>query len=414
MPTSESNAPELVPKQSQWMKFYPYLLVISILTVGYLTGLHLIQIGIPELADSKAHMPEEEVNLYMGIMALISCFLAVISGIFLNKMEINIYNRLCLVILCGGVAAGITIVGNLISTPLQFEIWIILFSIILGITLPIPFTFVYYLIPKNHRGIVAGIITALAYFLGNLTWTSWTFSAFLMESGMIGIPAILLMGWGFLNKSKLNTLDFFHTTKSIQKLYEGRFHDYNFKFFVIVMFGIFFIDSFGFLRIIGESTIFYVTWYGDLGTRFGFAIAHLSAALLMGYLYQKKGPKIVSLATLLGFVIVDSLWALYPSNGLMIVTSWMYCAVVSFYTINTIALWADISEEKNVSSRTAIGIGVCLWLASFMSTAITSQLFVLLPGVTGFQTHLAITVIIAMSSLLMYLVGNLLMNKKKS
>jgi len=43
---------------------------------------------------------------------------------------------------------------------------------------------------------------------------------------------------------------------------------------------------------------------------------------------------------------------------------------VSFYTTLNFALWPDLSTAKDIGMRTALGVGIAGWLASFLSTAL--------------------------------------------
>ncbi|MDX5400165.1 MAG: hypothetical protein LPK92_10660, partial [Actinomycetes bacterium] len=43
---------------------------------------------------------------------------------------------------------------------------------------------------------------------------------------------------------------------------------------------------------------------------------------------------------------------------------------VSFYTTLNFALWPDLSTVEDVGLRTALGVGIAGWLASFLSTAL--------------------------------------------
>lgn len=47
-----------------------------------------------------------------------------------------------------------------------------------------------------------------------------------------------------------------------------------------------------------------------------------------------------------------------------------YAMAVSFYTTLNFALWPDLSTPATVGMRTALGVGIAGWLASFLSTSL--------------------------------------------
>jgi hypothetical protein len=47
-----------------------------------------------------------------------------------------------------------------------------------------------------------------------------------------------------------------------------------------------------------------------------------------------------------------------------------YVLAVSFYTTLNFALWPDHATPETIGARTALGVGIAGWLASFLSTAL--------------------------------------------
>lgn len=376
-------------------KWFPYLFVGSMLTANYLSGVKLVQWGIPSLGRDTCAVPDAQLNLLMALMAIISCVVAITSGLLINKISLQFKQRLLLLLMGFAVQGGIAFVGTFISTPIQFTIWIIIFSIVLGFLICQPFVFVFMLIPSKDRGIFAGIVTGLAYLIGNFSMAEWTYIGLSMETIVVTIPLGLLIIYALINLKRMNIYDY---TKEKDDKYSGPFiKTYNFAIIVLLMFGVYFVDSFGFLRI-AKQPFFMILWHGEFGVKMWLGISHLISAVLMGIIYQKRkelGPMTIFISSLTGFIICDFLFSSNPTGAFLYIIAYLYCATVSFYTINSFIVWADISNSSNISSRAGIGIGIGGWLSSFLSTALTEQLLVVLPGDEGYKIHLMISGIIA-------------------
>lgn len=380
-------------------KWFPYLFVGSMLTANYLTGVKLVQWGIPSLGRDICGVPDAQLNLLMALMAIIACIVAIFSGFLINKVSLQFKQRLILLLIGFAIQGGIAFIGTLISTQTQFTIWILSFSAVLGFLICQPFVFVFTLIPSKDRGVFAGIVTGLSYLIGNFSMAEWTYIGLSMETVAVTIPLGLFIIYAFLNLEKMKIYDY---TKEKDAEYSGPFmKTYNFAIVVLLMFGVYFVDSFGFLRI-AKQPFFMILWHGEFGVKMWLGISHLISAVIMGLVYKKNkhlGPIIVFISSLTGFVICDFLFSSNPTGAFLYITAYLYCATVSFYTINSFIVWADISNSSNISSRAGIGIGIGGWLSSFLSTALTEELLVVLPGDDGYRIHLIISAIIAIGFL---------------
>ncbi|MHA1338599.1 MAG: MFS transporter [Promethearchaeota archaeon] len=400
-------------KSKFWVNLFPYLFIISSLIGGYVVGFKLIQLGFPDLGIRILKLPEQTVDIGMALMAIFACISAIISGIYIDKKQFSLRIKLYMMIVGGGLQGAILGFMILFPTPNLFVPWIIAFSLVLGFLFPLIYSFVYYFIPTKTRGLVAGLITGIAYFFGNISPFEWNFEDFIKESIVIMIPAVILLGLLLLNHRKIElyeikdkkTVTTIESTKDIDKNSSkeiaGRFLDRNLFIVTLFMFGVYFIDSFGFMQVISEDTILNVTWRGPIETRLLFGLIHFIAAIIMGFLYYKFNEKIVFICSFIGFTVGDFLFSLYPSGTLLIITSLIYCATVSFYTINSFVVWADISTEKNISKNAGIGIGIGGWLSSFISTSLTNALSRSLTGIEGFSIHMRISGSIAVVFLIL-------------
>jgi hypothetical protein len=389
---------------SKLLKWFPYIFITSMLTANYISGVKLVQWGIPSLGRDNCGVLPEQLNLLMALMAIISCIVAIISGILLDKVSLKFKSRLLLLLVGFGIQGSIAFFGTFISTPAQFTAWILVFSAILGFLICQPFVFMFLLIPSKHRGILAGVITGLAYIIGNFSMAEWTYAGLSMETIAVTIPLGILIVYAMFNLQKMKIFDY---TPEKDENYSGQYaKTYKFAIVVLLMFGVYFVDSFGFLRI-AKQDFFQILWHGVFGVKMYLGISHLIAAVIMGYIYQKKkhlGPIIVFISALCGFVLCDFLFSSDPTGPLLYITSYLYCATVSFYTINSFTVWSDISTSKNISSRAGIGIGIGGWLSSFLSTSLTEQLLISLPGDDGYRIHLMLSGVIAIGFLVIALI----------
>lgn len=377
-----------------WIKKFPFLFVGAMITANYLAGVKLVQLGIPYLGEHVCAVPDSLLNTLMALMAIIASIMGIVSGLMLDKFGLKFKKRLFLLIVSITVEGIIVVFAFIISTSTQFMVWIIAFSIVLGFLLSQPFVFFFMLIPRKHRGLMAGVCVGLCYLIGNLSWASWTFSGLAMETMFTSIPMGIMILLALVNQDKLAI---FNYNREKRKTYDGNLHKiYSYALVTLLMFGVYFVDSFGFLRIRQEG-FFSSLWQGDYIVRVQLGVVHLVTAVFLGKLYAKneRGPIYVFLVSFAGFIISDLLFASYPTGALVLISGYLYCTTVSAYTVNAFAIWSDLSNADNVSHRTGIGIGVGGWLSSFISTAITEELFNYLPGREGFTGHMLITVIIA-------------------
>jgi hypothetical protein len=148
------------------------------------------------------------------------------------------------------------------------------------------------------------------------------------------------------------------------------------------MFGVFFVDSLGFLRIIDTPALLLSSWQSPaLSTRLLIAAAHVVGAAMAGVIYVNFELERVFLWTFALFALTHVLYtsdlrlaATFPT----LVTGtpsplnpMFYAAAVSFYTTLNFALWPDLSTAASVGTHSAVGIGVAGWLATFLSTALS-------------------------------------------
>ena len=144
---------------------------------------------------------------------------------------------------------------------------------------------------------------------------------------------------------------------------------------VLLMFAVFFIDSLGFLRIIEAPALMAASWQSpDVGVRLFIAVTHVVGAVAAGVLYTNFGRRWLFLWIFGLFAFTHLLYTFYLRAGADAVPPLtlplFYVLAVSFYTTLNFALWPDHATPDTIGVRTALGVGIAGWLASFLSTAL--------------------------------------------
>jgi hypothetical protein len=141
------------------------------------------------------------------------------------------------------------------------------------------------------------------------------------------------------------------------------------------MFGIFFIDSLGFLRLAETPTIFEAAWASqDVGPRLMIGSVHVAAALIAGVLYSALDERELFLWVFGIFAIVQLMYSGVFGTGMEdsppLVNPLLYAVAVSLYTVINFAIWADVSTPRTISRNAALGVALSGWTATFLSTAL--------------------------------------------
>jgi hypothetical protein len=143
---------------------------------------------------------------------------------------------------------------------------------------------------------------------------------------------------------------------------------------LVLMFGVFFVDSLGFLRLLETPVYMANAWHAaELGPRLAIASTHVLAALIGGVLYASLGERHL-LAWVFGlFALVHLMYGIdarMGGGGAALATPLLYAVAVSLYTVVTFALWADLSTPDDVTVHAALGVATSAWTATFLSTAL--------------------------------------------
>lgn len=375
----------------RWATVLGYVLFVALMVAGYYYNLTFVQLGLIDLGTRLVGMSETAVSAWMATLALCTLVAAVVTGVTMDRTGWSTDLRTKLRLLFGVVCLQfvLTLVAPAIRTVPAFGAWIVLASIGLGVGFPVSFSLAIDFVPVPDRGYVAAAITAIAYFFANAIPLSWSIDVFsrLMVAAML--PGLVVLGVLVSGRVTVveNLLD--ELTAQHRRFSTGRFcrpepvraRSLAFAVPVVLMFGVFFIDSLGFLRIIDTPALLLSSWQSpDLSTRWLIAVAHVGGALMAGVIYVNFDLHRLFLWTFALFALTHVLYtsdlrvaALFPTlvqGRTSPLNPMLYAVAVSFYTTLNFALWPDLSTAETIGRHSAIGIGVAGWLATFSSTAL--------------------------------------------
>ena len=378
-------------RAGEWHTVLGYLLFVVLMTAGYYYNVTFVQLGLIDLGTRLVGMDHTAVSTWMAALALLTFLVAVVAGVTMDRRGWSTDLRTKLRLLFGVLVVQfvLTAAAPHIRTVPAFGAWIVTASAALGVGFPVSFSLAIDFVPVPDRGPVAAVITAATYFLANAVPVEWSIGAFsqLMVAAMA--PGLVVLGIvAFELLSPVEDL-----VDDLATQYEafgtGRFcHDVpvktrslGFVAPVVLMFGVFFIDSLGFLRIIDTPSLLLSSWQSpQLSTRLFIAVAHVVGAVLAGVIYANYSLSRIFLWTFALFALTHVMYtsdlrfaAVFPSiagDGTSPLNPALYAIAVSFYTTLNFALWPDLSTPETIGTHAAIGIGVAGWLATFSSTAL--------------------------------------------
>ena len=368
-----------------------YLLFVALMTAGYYYNVTFVQLGLIDLGTRLVGMSHTTVSAWMAALALLTFVVAVAVGVTMDRRDWSTDLRLKLRLLFGVLVVQfvLTAAAPHVRSVAAFGAWIVVASCALGVGFPVSFSLAIDFVPVPDRGPVAAVITAVTYFLANAVPIEWSIGAFslLMVAAMapglvvLGVVAFDLLGPverlvdGLADQYReFGTGRFCHPTPV-------RTRSLAFLAPVALMFGVFFIDSLGFLRIIETPALVLTSWQSpEFSTRLAIAVVHVVGALVAGVLYvnfDRNGLFLWVFALFgLTYVLYTSdlrIAGLFPAFGggaPSLVNPLFYALTVSFYTTLNFALWPDLSTAETIGTHSAIGVGMAGWLATFSSTAV--------------------------------------------
>lgn len=364
-----------------WVPVLGYVVYIVALAAGYYYNLTFVQLGLVDLGRRVIGLSHREVSSVMAVLALVTVAVAVFAGIVLDRRgwssSLKVKLRILVVVVGGQLV--LTVTAPSLTTAAGLLGWVIACSVILGVGIPLMFSMMGDLVPVPDRGPVAAAVAGAAFFAAALFPFEWEIEGFsrLLAIGMGATLPILALA-AFRRSAVIDQL-----ARQTARLGVGRFCRDNqmrtasttFWIPVVLMFGVFFIDSLGFLRIIEAPVLMDSSWQStDLGVRVFIAVTHVVGAAMAGILYKAfdRGWLFVWIFGL--FAFTHLLYTFYLRTGTdgdpPLSLPLFYVLAVSFYTTLNFALWPDLSTPQTIGLRTALGVGIAGWLASFSSTAV--------------------------------------------
>lgn len=377
-------------KARNWPVVSGYLLFTGMMAIGYFYNVTFVQLGLKDLGERVLALSPTAVAQQMAVLALLTCVVALAVGWAMQRRGWGVKLRAKLALALGVVLAqtALTAAAPYVATQSQFLLWIIACSLALGVGVPATFSLTTDLIPVRDRGMVAAVITAAAYFAAAAFPGGWQIEPFsrallwIMIPGVITLGAIVALALSGRTFVARWAAELVHNHRQA-RFGHGRFVQNNggrmdgrFLGFLALMFGIFFIDSLGFLRIIDTPILVDGAWQSPQQTpRLIIAVTHVIAALVAGVLYTYLEERtlfywIFGLFALTHLSYTFGVWLLPQTTMTALGTPVLYATAVSLYTVVSFALWADFSTPQTAPRNTAVGVALSGWTATFLSTAL--------------------------------------------
>jgi hypothetical protein len=372
-------------KTRNWTALFGYALFIGFLATGYYYNVTFVQLGLVDLGVRLIGMDRPQVANNMAYLALITSAVALVVGIGMMKKgwssQFKIKLRLSFAVIV--LQTILTAIAPHIRNEGGYLAWIVLASAALGVGVPVTFGMTVDLIPRRDRGYVAAIITAVAYFAAPVLSAPWEIEHFSRQMLLIMIPGVPMLG--FLAFKKLPLTDRLAQQHKQPEFWYGRYVrrdeagseriSWKLSGLILLMFGVFFVDSLGFLRMTETPFLMEEAWTSpDLGPRLFLGWVHVGAAFIGGVLYTNFPGRALFywIFGLFGLVHLSYTFPFRiggdtaPPLGLPA----LYSTAVSLYTVVNFAIWADVSTPRTISRNAALGVALSGWSATFISTAL--------------------------------------------
>ncbi len=372
-----------------WTGLFGFLFFIGMMAAGYCYNLTFVQFGVLDLGTRLVGMSRAEVARGMALLALATSLTAVVVGLWMQRKgwsrRLQVKLRLAFVVVAA--LAALTAAAPAVHSRPVFTLWILCASAALGVGVPATFSLATDLVPVRLRGAAGALITAGAYFPAAVLsphWTVETFRTALLPWMFAGAAILGLLA--FLPSALVSRLAQQHLRPEFARgrfvlRVEGARPRFRRRLlgFLVLMFGIYFVDSLGFLRLAETPVFFETAWRSpELGVRLLIGGAHVLAALVAGVLYSALDEKELFLWVFGIFALVHLMYTFsVPSTASgepPLILPLLYSLVVSLYTVMNFALWADISTPGTISRNSALGVALSGWTATFVSTALALQM----------------------------------------
>jgi MFS family permease len=355
------------------------------MAAGYYYNLTFVQLGLEDFGTRWLGLSEASVARDMALLALLTCGIALIFGWWMKLQGWGFQFRKKLQVSLGVVVTQtfLTTVLPAVHNEAGFIAWLVLVSVTLGIGVPVMFSLTTDLVPVKQRGVAAALVTALAYTAAEMLSDAWTFEFF--RERLLWVLALGSLGMGVLAFIRHPWLDVLAQQHKDPRFGIGRFvrrkkggvlrPSRRIRGLILVMFGIYFIDSLGFLRLLKVPGFMEETWQSPLITeRIFIAVTHVVGALIAGVLYSALSERQLFTWILGLFALTHLQYSLHirvtGDAQVALAMPMLYALAVSLYTVINFAIWADLSTPETISMNSALGVALSAWTATFLSTGL--------------------------------------------
>lgn len=376
LPQREMRLFELV-RARDWVPVAGYGAYVATLSAGYYYNVTFVQLGMIDLGSGTVGLDDRQVSLAMAGFALGALVASLVTGRSMDVRGWGTDLRVKLRVLTAVAATQLALTATSpgIETPLGFTALLVISSLGIGVGIPVTFGLMGDLIPVSDRGAVAAATAGIAFFAAAMYPLEWRIEQFSLVMSIAMAPAVLALGLlSFRPSSLIDRLGRQHHEFGSGRFATAGVGKLSFGLVVGVMFAVFFIDSLGFLRLVDTPAYISTSWQSpEIGVRAAIATMHLVGAGIAGILYSNFHWRWLVLGVFGLFAFSHLLYTFHIRFGVgsepPFVMPMMYVLAVSFYTTLNFALWPDLSTTENMGRRTALGVGVAGWLASFASTS---------------------------------------------
>lgn len=366
-------------KSRNWPGLFGYFLFLSMMSAGYYYSLTFVQLGLEDFGNRRLGLRSEVVARDMSMLALLTCFIAIGFGLwmqkhgwgrrFILKLRMSFWVVLIQMLL--------TLALPWISNEAGFLFWLAGVSATLGIGIPVMFSMTVDLIPVRMRGSAAALVTACAYFAAETFSSEWTFESFRAQS--LGILVFGTIAVGLLSLVPHPWLGLLARQHNRPEYRRGRFvHGDGMErrrvALIIIMFAIYFVDSLGFMRLLKTPLYMATGWQSpDINIRLFIAGTHGVGALAAGILYSNLRERPLFLWVFGIFALTHLQYSFHihiEAANPTLSMPMLYALAVSIYTVINFAVWADISTPDTICLNSALGVALSGWTATFVSTGL--------------------------------------------
>jgi len=354
-----------------------FSIYVAVLTASYYYNLTFVQLGLTTVGPEQVGLSTEQVAGAMGLLAVATLAVTLATGRLVDRFGWGREQLLKYRVLFGVLFLQVvlTVALGLVSSFVGFLAWVLVCAVLLGIAIPFAFSLMLDLVPSGLRGYAAGAVTACAFSLAALVPFEWTVGSFIPAAVAVLAPVVLLLG--VLSVSP-GMSDVWLTRRPERRTsLPGRVRLLRTPVVVgvVLLFGAFFVDSLGFVRIIETPAYVDSAWQStDYTTRLLIAVTHIAGGVAAGFVYSRFRYLWLFFATFALFAAAQFTYAYDIALGgpsiLGTGTPLVYVLAVSCYTTITFALWPDLATPETVGTYTAVGVGIGGWLATFTSTAL--------------------------------------------